>query len=284
MSGLAVTKQDNAYFGRLPNDDLEGYQVVRIAMETWGAGSGLRRSGNPLQALVYVFKGTADYTIGGKSHAIGPGSLFGFGPGDRHELDVSGPYGLELAILTFTGKSSSPLVRENLGATAFAVNPVNTGEIAEIFHRMHQIGKASEPYAAQLVDALVPVLLLTVRKGLVGGRNHSNAGLTVYFDCRRHMERNFLSLNSAAETAEAIGLTHAHLCRLFRRHAGMSPHLYLLRLKMNHAAQRILTEDIRLEELADSLGFSDSFSFSKSFKRTLGLSPAEYRRSHMGQI
>ena len=46
-------------------------------------------------------------------------------------------------------------------------------------------------------------------------------------------------------------------------------------LKARHALR---DEDVRVEELAESLGYSSGASFSTAFKREVGESPLGYRR------
>jgi AraC-like DNA-binding protein len=52
----------------------------------------------------------------------------------------------------------------------------------------------------------------------------------------------------------------------------------LLRLKMNHAAERLHQPGVLVKQVAEEAGFSDPFHFSRAFKSALGLSPDAFRR------
>jgi AraC-like DNA-binding protein len=67
------------------------------------------------------------------------------------------------------------------------------------------------------------------------------------------------------------------MCRLFNRYAGVPPHVYLLRLKMNLAAHLLQESGRSVKDIAAELGFSDTYAFSKTFKRLLGMAPTFYR-------
>jgi AraC-like DNA-binding protein len=70
----------------------------------------------------------------------------------------------------------------------------------------------------------------------------------------------------------------AYLCRLFRRYDHQTPYQFLLRLKMNLAAERLQNPGVLVKQVAAELGFHDPFHFSRAFKSILGLSPEAFRR------
>jgi AraC-like DNA-binding protein len=85
-----------------------------------------------------------------------------------------------------------------------------------------------------------------------------------------------------AWTLEALateaGLSRTALAGRFREAMGDTPlaHLRTLRLQ---AAMRLLGQtEQTLEQVAQAVGYQDAFSFSKAFKREVGLSPREFRR------
>ena len=69
----------------------------------------------------------------------------------------------------------------------------------------------------------------------------------------------------------------AYLCRLFRRFDNQSPYRYLLRLKMNHAAERMKQPGAMVKQVAEESGYSDQFHFSRVFTSVFGLSPTAFR-------
>ena len=79
------------------------------------------------------------------------------------------------------------------------------------------------------------------------------------------------------------GLSVFHFLRLFTRVFGVTPHQYLLRSRLRHAA-RILTEDTRaITSVAFDVGFSDLSNFVRTFHRAAGMSPNRFRRASRGE-
>jgi AraC-like DNA-binding protein len=78
--------------------------------------------------------------------------------------------------------------------------------------------------------------------------------------------------------ASAVGVSRTGLAAKFRETMGDTPLNYLRSVRIQNA-MRILSETQKtLETVAIEVGYQDAFSFSKVFKRTVGISPREFRR------
>lgn len=101
-----------------------------------------------------------------------------------------------------------------------------------------------------------------------------------YQRCRQYIQDHWLHLLTLEQAARECHVAPAYLCRLFRRFDRQSPYQFLLRLKMTHAAERLLAPDSSVKQVADLLGFDDRFHFSRVFKRVIGISPGQYAREN----
>ena len=63
------------------------------------------------------------------------------------------------------------------------------------------------------------------------------------------------------------------VCRWFRRYQGTSPYQYLLRRKMNLAAEHLVENGGLVKEAAQRIGFADPYHFSRAFKAIHGVAP-----------
>ena len=80
--------------------------------------------------------------------------------------------------------------------------------------------------------------------------------------------------------ARAAGLSRAHFSREFRRAFGETPHAYLLTRRLERAAGLLRGTDRPIVDVCLSVGLTSLGSFTTSFTRTYGLSPAAYRAMH----
>ncbi len=80
------------------------------------------------------------------------------------------------------------------------------------------------------------------------------------------------------ELAAEVGVHPVHLSRAFRRHFGVRPSDYMRRCRIEHAMEILQDPAVSLGQAAVLCGYADQSSFTRSFKRVSGLTPAVFRR------
>jgi AraC family transcriptional regulator len=79
------------------------------------------------------------------------------------------------------------------------------------------------------------------------------------------------------------GLSPFHFLRLFARVLGVTPHQYLVRCRLRHAA-RLLADPLRsITDIAFDVGFADLSNFVRTFRRAAGVSPRAFRKAAKGE-
>lgn len=79
------------------------------------------------------------------------------------------------------------------------------------------------------------------------------------------------------DIAFALGLNRSYLTRLFKDATGYSLQEYLLTYRMKMAAKLMEDNSVSIASIAESVGYIDTFTFSKAFKRHFGMSPTSYK-------
>jgi AraC family transcriptional regulator len=97
----------------------------------------------------------------------------------------------------------------------------------------------------------------------------------------RRMEEMPAARHSLARLAEAARLSPYHFLRTFQRVVGLTPHQYVLRMRLRRAAARLVQEETSVLEIALDCGFGDVSNFNRSFRTEFGRSPRAFRRSEL---
>jgi AraC family transcriptional regulator len=93
------------------------------------------------------------------------------------------------------------------------------------------------------------------------------------------LEGDLCEAPSLTELARHLQLHPTSFCRAFKQSTGLTPHRYLLSHRINCAKQMMRDQARSLTKIALDCGFSSSSQFSLVFRRIVGKSPREYRRS-----
>ena len=98
----------------------------------------------------------------------------------------------------------------------------------------------------------------------------------LWIDAHSHRQ---IDLEDAAAQA---GISPFHFLRLFSDVLGVTPHQYLVRSRLRHAARRLADDDSPITDIAYDVGFGDLSNFVRTFHRAAGASPLRFRQASRG--
>jgi AraC-like DNA-binding protein len=123
--------------------------------------------------------------------------------------------------------------------------------------------------------------------GVISGRPRDTAPIKAR-DRRRAVETALwidanshrpIDLDAAANQA---GLSPFHFLRLFSNVLGVTPHQYLVRTRLRHAARLLADDAVSITDIAYDVGFGDLSNFVRTFHRAAGVSPRSFRKASRG--
>ena len=146
-------------------------------------------------------------------------------------------------------------------AAADGRSDIGLDEIGQIFaHRFVEVvsGRAHQEEPAKLRDR----------------RRAVEAAL--WIDANSHQQ---IDLDTAAAQAE---ISPFHFLRLFSGVLGVTPHQYLVRSRLRHAARLLADDEKPVTDVAYDVGFGDLSNFVRTFHRAAGVSPRKFRAASRG--
>lgn len=233
--------------------------------------------------LAYVRRGSFGCRCRGRSFDLAAGSMFIGHPGDEytctHEHHDGGDECLSFHF--------EPALADEIGAApmawrAGALPPlpalVVLGELAQAAATgrtdlgVDEVGlRLAQRFAELSADRKAPAAAVSA----ADRRRATRAALWIEAHSQDPVE-----LDGAAAQA---GLSSFHFLRVFSRVFGLTPHQYLIRRRLGHAARLLADDTMPITELAFHVGFGDLSNFVRSFGRAAGLSPAQFRRLARGE-
>ena len=83
---------------------------------------------------------------------------------------------------------------------------------------------------------------------------------------------------SLTALAELVGLSLCHFARAFKQSFGVPPHRYHMACRMDRATNLLQRPALSVTQIGIQVGFRETSSFTRAFRKFTGLTPTEYRR------
>ncbi|MDA3845753.1 MAG: AraC family transcriptional regulator [Vallitaleaceae bacterium] len=83
------------------------------------------------------------------------------------------------------------------------------------------------------------------------------------------------------DIAVHVNMGYEKFRKIFTMHYGISPGNYIIRHRIKHAQSILTSGEHSIKEIALQLGYVDSFTFSKQFKRVTGRTPSEFKELYL---
>ncbi len=96
-----------------------------------------------------------------------------------------------------------------------------------------------------------------------------------------YLDHNFDRGISVADAASFVYLSQGYFTRAFRDELGISPMGYLMRKRIEKSCELLENNEIKVSGVACQVGFSSPQRFNVAFRKQMGMTPMEYRRSKM---
>lgn len=266
--------------------------------------------------ICYAHAGRGSFRTGDHEHAVEEGMVFVARPGDVHEIVSSTQNPLSVHFWSYTlvplatgagsgtgaaGGGTTARRGERRGDNGGALldafarpgTPVlshTAGRIPEVLEFLAREAAAPGPAFGAVVAGLASTLLVDTARavvddpGLAPGPDPASVPREEQLarTMERYVQDNFDRQVAVRDVAAQVHLSERHAGRLFRSFTGTTIHGYLVRLRLEIAAQRLLAPDssvraASISEVARSCGYPDVRHFTTAFRRQFGVTPGVFR-------
>ncbi len=240
--------------------------------------------------ILWIRKGKSNQNIDYKNYTIADDTLFFISPGQLHlfeEWENIQGYAIlfteQFFLQMFQNKNIlfELSYLDNIYENPFLqIKNEDKTTIEPIVDLLYQESKSCEP-STETIQALLLVLLRRIQK-LFSATNHqsnSKHQIVVFKQFKNLVELNFAKNLSVSEYALQLNITAHQLNTFVKATSGKRP-AEIIRERIILEAQQLLHfSELTVTQIADQLGFDDSSYFARYFKKQIGLSPLDFRKS-----
>ena len=96
--------------------------------------------------------------------------------------------------------------------------------------------------------------------------------------CQQWVANHYDTATPVAQMAELSGLAERSFNRRFAKATGMTPLEYVHTLRLEEAKHMLERGELPVEAIAQEVGYEDASFFGRLFRRSVGITPAQYRK------
>lgn len=248
--------------------ELDGLSILRAKYD---GGVSLPEHEHEEALFCLVTSGSLVETCDRRSYELGEGSVMLKPAGSVH-ANRFGPEGADLLI---GGLASGEATAGRLnGHLVRRISHFTDGPVTLLALRIHRELLAQDDLTPVIVDGLVRELLVLAMRHEDHGTRSAPPWLR---RVRQRIRDEFVEGVSVRGMAEEAGVHPSHLSRAFKKHYGMVVGDYVRRLRVDRAADALLTTDRSIALIAQESGFFDQPHLTRVFQRHVGLTPGRFR-------
>lgn len=233
--------------------------------------------------LFYVVDGKGKFHFEDNSMNVERGNLVIVNPQIRHTESSSKQSPLEYIVLGIEGLNF--IFDNECGYGIYQDTTIGVNIKTSLNHILHEM-KTQNPYYEQVCQNMLSIMLLQFMRStnnklmLAPPKYVSNECSIVKRYIDTHFDEN-ISLDTLAEISH---LNKYYLAHSFSDTYGISPINYLSAQRIQCGKDHLSDTDLSISQIAQTVGFSSQSYFCQIFKKSTGLSPAEYRKQMKGSF
>ena len=245
----------------------------------------------------FVSRGGCTLHFEDKTRALREGELCIIAPGSRHDIEITEDdtfvFTLMLRTSTFDTVFFSLLTGSDLLADFFRTilhSPAQPNYllfyledlewVRIIFRNALMECYKSDLYANNACTSWINLLFTTVLRNYSRSLQFYDYTMGTDFSLvLQYIQHNYQTV-TLSSLASFFHYSEPHLCTLIRKNTGHSFTELIKRLRMNRAVSLLQNTDMKVSEIAENVGYHSADHFSRVFRGTYMVSPAEYRKRH----
>ena len=229
--------------------------------------------------LHFCLSGRGMYQAQGRSYAIGPGEGFLILPGEvtSYQADQAEPWS-HIWIGLDGSRAEEYLQDCGLGREHRTYQCRTPERLDHCVREMMRYETAGRGHELLLLGELYHFLGWIARSSEEPVHRSRETGKEYVELAIEYIRNHFQEDLTVAKLAHYVGLNRSYLTTVFQSVLHLSPQQFLMRFRMARAAQLLRENELSVGEVARSCGYPDPLTFSKAFKRTMSVTPSQYRR------
>ncbi|MBE7035001.1 MAG: helix-turn-helix domain-containing protein [Ruminococcaceae bacterium] len=245
--------------------------------------------------MVYVKKGTATFVVDGVDVHLVPNSVIIIKPQKAHKLIVRSE-SCELIVLYFQLKAKKDgdashaslndfvdYIEDEASGAYVYLKLSKKNDIVYVMNRILRERMKYQVWGDFLSCLLIMELFVLLSRMLKQEweQNAKNRNLKLHellLIAKEYIDNNYARELTLSQVAKYIYLSDSYFAHSFKDKFGISPKSYILKIRIEEAQELLENTDMRIADVALSVGFSSQQRFNDIFRKYTKMTPLRYRQ------
>jgi len=231
--------------------------------------------------LAFFTGGKGGIIIENKRYSVKEGMLFYICPDVLHSIEIDTEdicfRSVHFSYAHVSFNDSKWAIRDEVKMLPlhFAQEIKDYYHIDDIFKKLVDSWNAKLPGYEFVTKTLLQQLLIAIFQNIRKQNQKYSTSLKME-KIIKYMHQNINNRVTLTELSELVQLSSPYLSRTFKETTGYCVMEFFNKMKIDKAKELIIEGNKKVKDVAQVLGFTDEFYFSRIFKKIEGISPSEY--------
>lgn len=274
--------------------EYERLLLFQIGDLSCGAGYELEEHKQICYEISYIASGTGWFSTNGKSYKVSAGDIYVGLPEEIHsgKADNIDPFRYYYLGFQFVHREEeeNPYVHiEKMMQTI--ENPVIKDRLnmdSMFLSLLKEFNNLTQYSNVMIKNFMEQIIILMYRNYFSRWKNayelHEKKGSKyIIYKVINYIDNNLLSIKDLTEISDILGYSYSYLSHLFSIETGLSIRDYYSQKKLELTVEILKSGKHNITQIAEILNYESIHSFSKAFKKAVGISPSQYIKLHKGK-
>lgn len=227
--------------------------------------------------IMLVVEGSGIVYIDNRSHVVSQGNLILYRPKQKHCEAAMPDTFLTCYFFAIKGNSTLASIIGSAELPEIQTCQSDYLDFYSLFRMLIQESKNKEcRFSDEITNCLCETIVLKILHLSSSPHIPSKINETVqtiinYIDAH-YCERFYFQ-----DIYKKMYINKYYASRVFKEHIGTTPAHYLIQKRLEHAKKLLDTSEMSIDDISNTVGYSDVYHFSRVFKENCGVSPQAYR-------
>lgn len=225
--------------------------------------------------IMYIKKGRCFITAGGQTHTAGENQVVILDCYSSHSYCTD--TGWEAEFIHYDGIAARAYFQMITESSGPVITLQNTQRFEKFLHLIYQRFKENVPIKEALLSQYITNMLTEL---LVSGESHCGhpEQANVIEEAAAYINEHLTEHLTLNDLAAGAALSPYYFTRLFKKETGLTPHEYLIAMRIDSAKFLLKSTSASIKEICFLTGFANESNFCTTFKKWVKVTPSAYRR------